>query len=284
MHPIDSSLARRSNFVRKGIAYSLQGMRTVRHFAASPSGYKLTPPVIVNSIPKSGTHLLLQVVRAMPMIRYYGSFLAWASSLDLKRRPQAVIDFHLRRIVPGEALGAHLHYSTDTAHTLNKINALHLMIIRDPVDVLLSEAYYLGGMNPFHRMAREFSGLDDARRIELALNGSATYPKLYPPFLERIWPYLDWLRDDNVTIVRYEDLVGTEEAREKCISRIVRAWATHAQPNPELAEQAHKSAKTGIERPAHTISSRAKDNPHREALIHRPEIKALRSQLGYGRF
>lgn len=162
MHLMDSRLAVKSNVARKGIAYALQVPRAVRRTRASTVDFASAPPVIVNSIPKSGTHLLLQVARALPDTRYFGSFVGWASSLRLVARDQRTLDRMIGRITPGEVAGAHLHFSKATADALNRVNAVHYLIIRDPVDVLLSEVHYLRHMHRFHRMAREFRGLDDA--------------------------------------------------------------------------------------------------------------------------
>ncbi|MEO0421576.1 MAG: hypothetical protein AAF184_04535 [Pseudomonadota bacterium] len=227
MHPIDSSLARRSNVARKAIAYSLQGARTARRLVARPQDFAHAPPIVANSIPKSGTHLLLQIARALPRTRYYGSFLAWASSLDLRKRPERSIAFHLDRVVPGEAVGAHLHFSEATSAKLESINALHLMIVRDHEAIIRSEAHYLRHMNRFHRMAREFRGLDERAALDRVRDGSPHHPELYPSFEERIRPYKGWRQDPRVVIVRYEDFEDPA-AREQTVARIVQAWAGRA--------------------------------------------------------
>lgn len=227
MHPIDSPLARRSNVARKAIAYSLQAPRTARRLVTRPQNFAHAPPIIANSIPKSGTHLLLQIARALPRTRYYGSFLAWASSLSLRKRSERSIAFHLNRVVPGEAVGAHLHYSEATSAKLESINALHLMIVRDHEAIVRSEAHYLRHMNRFHRMAREFRGLDENAAIQRVRDGSPNHPELYPSFAERIRPYEGWCKDSRVLIVRYEDF-ASPAGRERTVERIVRAWAARA--------------------------------------------------------
>ncbi|WP_293418517.1 hypothetical protein, partial [Phenylobacterium sp.] len=58
------------------MAYGLQVPRAIERQRSTPASYASSPPIIVNSIPKSGTHMLMQVARAMPGTRYYGSFVA----------------------------------------------------------------------------------------------------------------------------------------------------------------------------------------------------------------
>ncbi|MEM9388770.1 MAG: sulfotransferase domain-containing protein [Pseudomonadota bacterium] len=257
MHPIDSPLAQRSNVARKAIAYSLQGPRTARRFTARPDDYRRAPPVIANSIPKSGTHLLLQIARALPRARYYGSFLSWASSLDLRKRSERSIAFHLDRVVPGEALGAHLHYSEATSAKLETINALHLMIVREYEEIIRSEAHYLKHMNRFHRMAREFRGLDAPACIERVRKGSPSRPDLYPAFAERVRPYEGWRDDPRVLIVRYEDLANPA-TRAPAVERIVHAWATRAEGSEALDLEAytHQAVASIAPQRSHTYSNR----------------------------
>jgi sulfotransferase 6B1 len=144
--------------------------RTMARWAAQNQDYERTPPIIVNSLPKSGTHLLLQVARALPKTRYFGSFIAQTPSLTLRLRSQHEISQSIAAIVPGEVVGAHLYYSPATAQAIADKNALHLFIWRDPRDVLISEAHYLAEMNRFHAMHRAFRACSSQEaRVNLAL-------------------------------------------------------------------------------------------------------------------
>ncbi|MEO0972636.1 MAG: sulfotransferase domain-containing protein [Pseudomonadota bacterium] len=257
MHLLDSPLATRSNVARKAIAYALQFPRALTRLTARPEHFRRAPPVIVNSIPKSGTHLLLQIARALPRTRYYGSFLAWASSLDLKKRPQKVIDFHLDRVAPGEAIGAHLHYARRTSEKLASLNALHLMIVRDYEEIVRSEAHYLAHMNRFHRMAREFRGRSPDECLDLVRNGSPQRPDLWPSFEERTRVYEGWFDDPHVLIVRYEDF-QTDAGRERAVRRVVDAWAARAEDSAsvDLTQCARQALGALAPERSHTRSNR----------------------------
>lgn len=189
MQLMDLPPIRNSAPLRKASAFALKAPRMLRRWTSPDSDYANFPPVLVNSVPKSGTHLLMQIARALPGTRYYGSFIAQQPSVTLRTRSADEICTLIGRLAPAEVAGAHLHHSETTAAALRDRNVLHLMIIRDPLDVLQSEAHYLAEMNRFHRMAREFAGLPTPERLELALNGSAQIPDRYPQFLDRIQPY-----------------------------------------------------------------------------------------------
>lgn len=280
---IDSKIALQSNLARKGIALALQAPRALHRWRATGDDYEQHPPIIVDSIPKSGTHLLMQVARSIPNTQYFGSFVAWSSSLSLKKRSDQAMLSRLSRIAPGEVVGAHLQYSTTIKDALRQRNAAHWLIIRDPVDVLLSEAHYLRTMNRFHRMAREFRGLDWEQSIERALHGSSTRPDLYPHFEARVSPYLSWLKDNTCSVVRFELLRGAA-TRECEIQRLIAGWIDACHDGPSDLNRLTNQALAALD-PAksHTVSSRQKDreDEQRQTLAQNGSIRQLRRDMGY---
>lgn len=224
---IDSKLANESNLIRKTIAYAYQIPRSVARLRARAEDFAEHPPVLVNSIPKSGTHLLLRVARSLPGVVYYGSFLASAPSLSLVPRDQQAINFHISRIAPGEVLGAHLYHSDESADRLKAINACHLFIYRDPRDIVLSEAEYLASMNPWHRMHRFFKSVTAPQeRIRMVIEGVPEAQGVYPDLRARLLPYLGWLDEPDVLCLRYEELVGSD--RKVMLEKICREFAVRA--------------------------------------------------------
>lgn len=198
--------------LRKALAYGLILPKTVERMTCRADSYGRRPPIIVNSIPKSGTHLLLQIVNAVPRVRYLGGFIATTPSWTLKERSPAILARKIRALVPGEVVAAHIFHSPEVVEAMRAVNAIHLFIYRDPRDVLLSEAHYLGEMNRWHRMHPVFASIEDRQgRIELAING---LDKRYPRCDDRIKPYLGWLDDGATLAVKYEDLVGRRQTDE----------------------------------------------------------------------
>lgn len=208
--------------VRRGKALLRQFPRTVTRLTSEQADFASHPPIIVNSLPKSGTHLLMQIANAFPQTRYYGSFIAQTPSLTLRERTQAQLNARIDRIVPGEVLGAHLYYSPETAVTIGEKSALHLFIWRDPRDVILSEAHYLAKMSKFHAMHRTFKALPDtASRVELAITGNGGR---YLDIKERIGAYMGWIESPGCLSLRYEELVDPATQEREC-QRILDAYA-----------------------------------------------------------
>lgn len=233
-----SSQIYQSTLIRKGRALALQAPRLISRLMSAESHYSTSPPILVNSLPKSGTHMLMQMARAIPRTKYYGSFIAQAPSITLKNRSDAKITQKIRCIAPSEVLGAHLHYSENTVSALNQKNALHLFVYRDPRDVILSEVHYLTNMAPWHKMHRKFASLTSTEdRILLAILGDGT--ETYPDSKERIGKYLGWIEDLSVLSVRYEDLntpTGLAREARTIITRYMKIGGAIENPNKVIED------------------------------------------------
>jgi len=152
----------------------------------------------------------MQLARALPGSRYFGTFIAHAWSVTLRERSHREILFRLKQLVPGEVVGAHLKYDPVIAQYWEGLPAVHLFIYRDPRDVVLSEAPYLAEMNRWHRLHRVIKRMpDDETRIRALIQG---IPGLYPDIGARISAYLGWLDDSRTIAVRYEDLMGEKRS------------------------------------------------------------------------
>ncbi len=182
--------------------------RILHRRTADPS----VPPVVVNSFPKSGTHLLHQMVQSTPGLVDFREFIASTPSLTLREIAGSAAAGKIRRLAPGELCRAHLFHSPEASAALRERSAVHLLIIRDLRDVVVSEAHYLTFMNRWHRLHRVFRNLETAEdRLLLAIRGATEEPvrSLYPDVGARFARYAGWLRPEaGVRVVRYEELRG----------------------------------------------------------------------------
>ena len=187
------------------------------------------PPVLANSFPKSGTHLVFQIVDALPNATNYGAFLAsMTSSFRFRERSPENASRFIRGIVPGEIVRGHLFFHPQNAADLAEKNVVHYFAYRDPRDVVLSEAHYLREMNRWHRLApyfRKLPSIDDA--IMLSITGfDPPVPGLeYPNIAARFARYEDWLKRDDCLAIRFEDLAS--ENRPAVIRRMAEFYAQH---------------------------------------------------------
>ena len=63
-----------------------------------------TKPIIINSIPKSGTHLVEQLFSNFPLVKNYNFFIAQQPTQPFKIRNQEKINNMIKKIKMGELL------------------------------------------------------------------------------------------------------------------------------------------------------------------------------------
>lgn len=227
MQLLHDSLSSKNGFVRKGARALLWIPKWIAARRAGDAELALAPPALANSFPKSGTHLLVQVLDALPQRRNYGAFLASTiSSFQFRERSSSNTCNFIAGFTPGEVVRGHLYFEPQYADALNRRHTANYFIYRDPRDVVVSEAHYLREMNRWHRLHpyfRDAASLEDA--IMLSINGFNP-PVLgidYPNIAERFARYEGWLGDPNCFSVRFEDLVS--EQQPAIVRRIAEFYA-----------------------------------------------------------
>ena len=223
---------------RKGITILRQIPRYLKLATTNREDCYTHPPVLCQSFAKSGTHLLLQIVGGFPGVVHYGTFLTDRPSLTFKFLPPDKIRTRLGRLAPSEMVGAHLPYDESFEEILIDRNVVHFFIYRDPRDVVISEAYYLTMMNPWHRLHRYFKALPDMdARILLAIEGirEPDCPYYYPDISKRFAPHGAWIQRENVFPVRFEELVT--DRRENTVQRMLDFYLAHTQKTYQTLEK-----------------------------------------------
>jgi hypothetical protein len=226
--------------VRKSKTLVRQLPREVRRVSSQKKDYEDRPPIIVNSLPKSGTHLLMQLALAVPAYVTYGTFIATTPSITMRRRHDSELANRVMRLVPGEVCGAHLYYSDEVRDALRRRGAVSLFIYRDPHEVFWSEMQYLLHMNRWHRSGRIARRIaDPEQRFRFFLEGFESVRSGFdwPSFSKRVMPYLGWLSDPDTFCCRYEDFQNPAS-----LNATLAALAVHLQVRSEgLTAQSHRA-------------------------------------------
>ncbi|MEW8027996.1 MAG: sulfotransferase domain-containing protein [Candidatus Thiodiazotropha sp.] len=176
-------------------------------------------PVIINSIPKSGTHMLEDMLDEIPGLRYVGC--KTLSSWDY-------IDFRqLNKIAKqkkGTVLLGHLTALPSVINEVEKNKTRVILLIRDPRDVVVSFVNYVMYIDKTHMAHEYLNSFDsDSERIDAAIEGN----KPGVPNLRTLLNlYEGWSSLESVLVCRYEDLLsethgGSEGKQVETIKKIL---------------------------------------------------------------
>ncbi|MDP8930275.1 MAG: sulfotransferase domain-containing protein, partial [Actinomycetota bacterium] len=182
-------------------------------------------PVVVNSLPKSGTHLLIRLLESLPGIHRVRLQLAPKALEKFEPDGQepvvpvgvsSPVLFSRRRLLRVLSLmpsatfcTGHLLYSEPFADILAAVDMKMVLIIRDPRDVVVSSAGYLADQGS-HRLHPQFGTRPLEERMLQSIRG------IEPRFgdrgmlgiRERMRGVLAWDSRPEVYLTRFEPLVG----------------------------------------------------------------------------
>lgn len=173
-------------------------------------------PILINSIPKSGTHLLKNIILAIPGTQFRADLAQTAvlptPNSQLVYLQDNLVDLHPHRVYIG-----HIPYIPALATWLHKQGIRQLFIYRDPRDYTISLCHYI--MRERHNLYTTFAAQPDhATRLLLTINGSGAGQTKYsyatadslPNVSLMYHAFLGWRQDPTVLAVRYEDLIGPD--------------------------------------------------------------------------
>jgi len=179
--------------------------RGVLHRLRPPAG---APRVLAISIPKAGTHALERLLCLHPLLHRRLTRKVFPAQLGR-------LDDLLGKQRPGEVLCAHLHYNRQSERVVSSHSPATLFIVRDPRDIVVSQAYYTYRWKG-HQWHERVKDLPDPRdRMRLFIEGD---PRAGIASIGEVLElYRGWL--DRCAVVRYEDLVDPTRRLEE-IARI----------------------------------------------------------------
>ena len=273
-----NGLSSRNGFVRKGARAALAVPKWVRSWTVDRDDLAARPPVLANSFPKSGTHLLAQIIDGLPNRANYGAFLgSETSSFQLRERTAENTCRFINRFVPGEVIRGHLYFEPRYADELATRNTVNYFVYRDPRAVVVSEAHYLREMNRWHRLApyfRRANSIDDA--IALSITGLDPPPPgvVYPNITARFSRYHGWLKHKDCLAIRYEDLVS--DSRAAVIQQMAELYARHIGSNIDIDACVRAMTAAIAPQKSHTFRSGKKSGWRKEFT---PELRRLFDQV-----
>jgi len=176
---------------------------------------------ICNGFPKSGTHLLVQMVNPIAPYQkgtdaglferpWVGTFLdnSWTN----RWAPVEHTAFKAGRIGNGKMLKGHLGYTPELERFLYLLGVIHIFIYRDLRDVAVSQAWHIINAEEATLAHPEPEAYEPRADFGSVLAKVVGGTRRFPGVVDRWRYYAAWLTVPWVLGVKYEDLVAEPKA------------------------------------------------------------------------
>lgn len=174
-----------------------------------------TPAVLGNAMPKSGSHLIIQVLQGLTQL---GPFVnpgfppVNRDEANRKLPDEAVLD-NILRLRHGDIGYGYLQARQPFIDTLTRPGIASVFVYRDPRDVIVSHVFYATEMYEGHGMHNYYTEVLGSmeERINAAIQGVEGYGAELSSVREKYLNYLGWLDTPGVLCLRFEALIQDQD-------------------------------------------------------------------------
>ena len=193
-----------------------QARRAVVALRWSPSALSGAPAVLGNAMPKSGSHLIIQVLQGLTRIGPFVNpgFPPVNRNEENATLPADAIMANLRRMRPGDIAYGYLGYQEPFRNLLTAPGRAIVFVYRDPRDMLVSHVFYATDIHKGHGMHRYYTEKLHTmeERLTAAIRGIEDPNSSLPSVRTRYEHYLGWLKESAALCLRFEDLILDRDA------------------------------------------------------------------------
>jgi sulfotransferase 6B1 len=213
------------SLLRTTVYHIEKAMQRIR-FRSHPNDL---PVLLGISFPKSGTHLLDQILlgfaKVAPYARRLHSFYAeYEAESGRKRSPGQALAW-MDSLRPGDIASAHLFARAEVMKRACSPVFVPYFIYRDPRDVAVSHVFYVTDMEVRHVHHDYYQSLPDFNaRLTISILGRDNSNIEFPNIADRFAPYLGWLAEPSVMKIHFEDLIHD---RARALNRIIDHFLAH---------------------------------------------------------
>jgi sulfotransferase 6B1 len=219
--------------MRSTVYHAEKGVQRLR-FVSLPADL---PVLLGISFPKSGTHLLDQILLGFSNVAPYAkrvhSFYAeYEGESGKKREPEKALAW-LDALRPCDVASAHLFARPEAIARVCSEKFAPYFIFRDPRDVVVSHVFYVTDMEARHVHHDYYQSLPDFNaRLKISILGRSDTNIEFSNIADRFEPYLDWLNRPEVLTIHFEDLIHHRETTltsimDHLLSRITLPTSRH---------------------------------------------------------
>lgn len=168
------------------------------------------PIVIGNAMPKSGSHLLHQILLGLTRI---GPFVdpgmpPLTRSAENQNLPLPQVVERVNQLQAGDIAYGYFQALPEYLQALSAEKVASIFITRDPRDVLVSHIFYATEMYPGHGMHRYYNSLPDMdARLNAAIEGVDDGLFQLSAIRVKYERYLAWLTISEVEKIKFESLI-----------------------------------------------------------------------------
>jgi hypothetical protein len=193
-----------------------QARRAVTALRWGPMNLRNAPVVLGNAMPKSGSHLIIQVLQGLTSLGPFVNpgFPPVNRAEDNSKLSEAAILANIHRMRPGDIGYGYLGADEPFISALTQPGKATIFVYRDPRDMIVSHIFYATQMHEEHWMHHYYTEVlhNMEERINAAIHGVQEPGSELTPVRVRYDGYLGWLECPEVLSLRFEDLILEREA------------------------------------------------------------------------
>jgi hypothetical protein len=197
--------------------YQAEKLTQRLRFASQPAPQNGWPILLGISFPKSGTHLLDQILLGLAQVapfskRVHSFYAEYEGESGIKRAPEQALAW-LDSLRPRDVASAHLFARPEAVERACSPSFVPYFIFRDPRDVVVSHVFYVTDMEARHVHHEYYQSLPDFdARLKVSIFGRPDADVEFPDIAGRFAPYLGWLDRPEVLTLHFEDLIHERAA------------------------------------------------------------------------
>ena len=174
------------------------------------------PPIFGNSKPKSGSHLLLQILNGFTQImpyKYVAADPIRTIEREGRRKTKEEVLSELKHVPNGVIGWGYVETTPENVAFLCQPDRVNYFIYRDPRDMLVSQVFFATDMHQEHGMHEFYNALPDVgERLKVAITGIDRDGLYMVSVKQRYEGVFQWLKQEHVMCIRFEQLIDNRDA------------------------------------------------------------------------
>ena len=208
------------------------------------------PVLMANSFPKSGSHLLDQVLMGFSRVAPFSPhvalpFFSYDGETGQKRSVEEALAY-VRSLRPLDVTSTHLLAWPEVVDAVCTPKFLPYIIFRDPRDIVVSHVFYITEMAPGHAHSQYYNenlkNFDE--RLKVSILGRPDVEIEFPDIAKRFELYRGWLDRPQVLVLRFEDFIHN---RRETIGQVVDHFLKRVDTLPSSRDQIINALEANID-------------------------------------